>query len=247
MVLARKEEQKSAMTTFRRRWADMTEDSSDDEALKKELDCIAVKKVHQEAAQTTAEVEKVACLPQDQKMQLKEKSEEKLVTEPQKLANLPLHTKLQTCSGKSFHLDDPTEHCSEKWKVSSFGLVATMLVFDTTDSAIHVKKWLRRGPLVVKRGQKTHMWLARVSPQFHGDLPCEKCKQSSCQHDQACKYKGQTPCSWCNRYTCKHDGHGEYCSRKNFGCSFCHYFHTGHCLGNEADVVRYKLNAWCMK
>ena len=83
------------------------------------------------------------------------------------------------------------------------------------------------------------LWLARVAAVGRSQYTCKECKGTASEHGPDCGYHGQTLCAWCNMYPCKH---GKECTRKNFGCNYCHYDITWHCMGNMHDVKRYKLN-----
>ena len=107
---------------------------------------------------------------------------------------------------------------------------------DTDTKVIQVKEWCHKGAGKVG---KAHLWWARVAPVDRSQYTCNECKGTASEHDPACGYHGQTLCAWCNMYPCKH---GKECTRKNFACRYCHYDITGHCIGNNSDVRRYKLN-----
>ena len=118
---------------------------------------------------------------------------------------------------------------------------ANMWIFEEADPAIHVEAWLGHGCWVMKKGKNMCLLLATVCPRDREASLCAECQQPCRHHHQECKYKGQIPCAYCNKPPCKHGGQ---CSRKNFGCNFCHFDANGHCIPNEIDVQKYKLNSW---
>ena len=118
---------------------------------------------------------------------------------------------------------------------------ANMWIFEEANPAIHVEAWLGHGCWVMKKGENMCLRLATVCPRDREASLCAECQQPCRHHHRECKYKGQIPCAYCNKPPCKHGGQ---CSRKNFGCNFCHYAANGHCIPNEIDVQKYELNSW---
>ena len=110
---------------------------------------------------------------------------------------------------------------------------------DTDEKLIKVKEWCHKGAAGKSKGKTWQLWWARVTAVDRSQYTCNECKGTASEHGPRCGYHGQTLCAWCNMYPCKH---GKVCTRKNFGCNYCHYSITGHCIGNDSDVRRYKLN-----
>eukprot|EP00435_Cladocopium_sp_Y103_P073658 s27_g44.t1 len=235
------EHEKSSMATKpscnRPSWADLFD--SDDEHEKKP-DPGYVPDIHQEALQATAEVPKV----DREDAQVHDKKGEKDKGWPQKLAYRPrfLQTVPQSSAVVNTKTAETPSHAEFQESSSHVGPLADMWIFEKPDPEIHVEAWLSRGPLVMKKGEKMYLWRATVRPRDRKASLCAKCQQPCSHHHQDCKYMGQIPCGWCNRPPCKHAAEGQcthkQCSRKNFGCNFCHYGTSGHCIPNQSDVQK---------
>ena len=87
------------------------------------------------------------------------------------------------------------------------------------------------------------LW-AKVEPKDRSSDYCPKCHSTCDQHHEDCEYKKQTAYGWCNQFPCRHQKKKgrQRCSRRHFGCNYCHQESTGHCIANHSDVVYYHLN-----
>ena len=220
-------------------WADLTD--TDDEHEKdgpKELHPGFVPEVRQEALQATAEVPKV----NREDVQVHDKKGEKDEGWPQKLATSPRPLPVPQSSAVVTETPSPSHECQES--PSYAGPPANMWIFEKADPGIHVKAWLGCSHLVMKKGENMCLRLATVCPRDREASLCIKCQQPCRHHHRECKYKGQIPCAWCNRFVCKHAAEKKGCSRRNFGCNFCHYDAHGHCVPSPIDVQKYpQLNS----
>ena len=115
---------------------------------------------------------------------------------------------------------------------------------DANTSLIDVREWGMWGPGFTKKGVQKYLRWARVAPKSRLDETCLVCRQPAHSHDKKCKYRGQEACGWCNMYPCRHAEGGcrRSCNKRHFGCNFCHWDVTGHCVGNPDDVLTYKLD-----
>ena len=208
-------------------WADLTD--TDDEHEKDHPGFVP--EVRQEAMQATAGVPKV----DRQDGQVHDQGE-KDAGWPQKLATPPWP--LPVPQSSAVNAAPSHAECQES---SYAGPPANMWIFEEADPAIHVEAWLGHGCWVMKKGKNMCLLLATVCPRDREASLCAECQQPCRHHHRECKYKGQIPCAYCNKPPCKHGGQ---CSRKNFGCNFCHFDANGHCIPNEIDVQKYKLNSW---
>ena len=120
--------------------------------------------------------------------------------------------------------------------------VGRMWIFhDANTSFIDVRDWGMLGRGFMKNGVQKYLRWAMVAPKNRLDETCSECKQPAHSHDENCKYHGQQKCGWCNMYPCWHADENK-CVKKHFGCNFCHWHVTGHCVGNPKDVLTYRLN-----
>ena len=96
-----------------------------------------------------------------------------------------------------------------------------------------------------EKESQSYYWLswAKVAPRDHTFTPCFSCARPASDHEPSCDYQGQQPCRWCNLFPCRH----RRCTRKNFGCSFCHRETSGHCMANSQDVEKYQLNSTALQ
>ena len=151
------------------------------------------------------------------------------------LASLPLQ-RLENGTRIESPIDDDSPPYTTTQSASCW-----MWIFDRTDvKIIDIQQGVYEGPWFHKNGHQRCLWRALVAPVDRRREFCALCGKPTVDHDLNCPYLGQIPCSWCNMFPCKHSWK---CSRNNFSCGFCHWYITGHCLGNPHDVRSYRLDS----